>query len=316
MDHSSHLGLPYLQPSQAQKHVTINESLERLDALVQLSVISRVTDISDVTPTEGDRYLIPDGATGGWAGRQTEIAAWYAGEWIFVTPGAGWQAWVMDEAKRIVFQAGAWAGAAEEAARFGVNIAPDDIRRLSVRSAQSLFTHDGGDHRLVINKNASMDIASLVFQQNYSGRSELSLGADGAFALRTSEDGSSWQSRFSAAPGEKQVCFSGARSGLIDIPDADVATIIPPGSGGFLMLTVVDPDYPQAHHSGILVFDVGTSPGLITLTAGTGLHNAGVSSPGALVGEVSRSSLGVDSSGLHIRNRTGDARTYSYTFLG
>lgn len=30
------LGLPYLQPSQAQKHVTHNAALQRLDQLVQL----------------------------------------------------------------------------------------------------------------------------------------------------------------------------------------------------------------------------------------------------------------------------------------
>ncbi|MCZ4352271.1 DUF2793 domain-containing protein [Roseovarius aestuarii] len=39
-DNSPRLGLPYLQPSQAQKHVTHNEALQRLDALVQLSVVA------------------------------------------------------------------------------------------------------------------------------------------------------------------------------------------------------------------------------------------------------------------------------------
>jgi len=36
-DTTAILGLPYLLPSQAQKHVTHNEALRQLDALVQLS---------------------------------------------------------------------------------------------------------------------------------------------------------------------------------------------------------------------------------------------------------------------------------------
>ncbi|MBD3768943.1 MAG: DUF2793 domain-containing protein [Rhodobacterales bacterium] len=68
MDFSAHLGLPYLQPSQAQKHVTVNEALERIDALVQLSVISCPTDVAGLSPTEGDRYIVPASATAAWSG--------------------------------------------------------------------------------------------------------------------------------------------------------------------------------------------------------------------------------------------------------
>jgi hypothetical protein len=40
-DTTAILGMPYLMPSQAQKHVTHNEALKALDALVQLSVMSK-----------------------------------------------------------------------------------------------------------------------------------------------------------------------------------------------------------------------------------------------------------------------------------
>ena len=43
MDSSTNLQMPYLMPSQAQKHVTVNESLRRLDGLVQASAVSRRT---------------------------------------------------------------------------------------------------------------------------------------------------------------------------------------------------------------------------------------------------------------------------------
>jgi len=34
------LSLPYIMPAQAQKHVTHNEALAKLDVIVQLSVLS------------------------------------------------------------------------------------------------------------------------------------------------------------------------------------------------------------------------------------------------------------------------------------
>ena len=41
MESTTNLALPYIMPSQAQKHVTHNEALQILDALVQLSLKSR-----------------------------------------------------------------------------------------------------------------------------------------------------------------------------------------------------------------------------------------------------------------------------------
>ena len=40
MSETTQLGLPLLQPAQAQKHVTVNEALVRLDGLTQLVLAS------------------------------------------------------------------------------------------------------------------------------------------------------------------------------------------------------------------------------------------------------------------------------------
>ena len=42
MDHTARLSLPFIMPSQAQKHITHNEAIQVLDALVQPVVESRV----------------------------------------------------------------------------------------------------------------------------------------------------------------------------------------------------------------------------------------------------------------------------------
>jgi hypothetical protein len=59
MDETPSLALPYLAAGQAQKHVTLNESLRRLDALVQLSVMSRQRAGPLDILKEGERFLRP-----------------------------------------------------------------------------------------------------------------------------------------------------------------------------------------------------------------------------------------------------------------
>jgi hypothetical protein len=53
-DQTPTLKMPYIMPSQAQKHVTHNQSLEILDAVVQLSVLSKAAAAPPGDPDEGD----------------------------------------------------------------------------------------------------------------------------------------------------------------------------------------------------------------------------------------------------------------------
>ena len=53
MTTTANLALPLLEAGQAQKHVTVNEALARLDALVQLSVVSATTAAEPGAPAEG-----------------------------------------------------------------------------------------------------------------------------------------------------------------------------------------------------------------------------------------------------------------------
>ena len=73
-DTSTHLGLPYLLAAQAQKHVTHNEALRLLDAMVQLSVLDRTRTTPPASPADGDRHLVASGATALWAGWDLNIA--------------------------------------------------------------------------------------------------------------------------------------------------------------------------------------------------------------------------------------------------
>ncbi|EHQ92085.1 DUF2793 domain-containing protein [Desulfosporosinus youngiae] len=60
------------------------------------------------SPATGDRYIIPSGATGAWAGKQNQIAEWISGAWVFYTPQTGWTCYVDDEQKVYSWNGTAW----------------------------------------------------------------------------------------------------------------------------------------------------------------------------------------------------------------
>ncbi len=105
------LGLPYVVAAQAQKHIPINESLARLDGLVQLAVESRVVAAQPVSPLGGGVWILPAGATGAaWAGQAAgTLMRFEAGAWEAVPLGEGVLAWVKDENQMVAFDGAAWA---------------------------------------------------------------------------------------------------------------------------------------------------------------------------------------------------------------
>lgn len=114
-DQSSNLLLPYLAAGQAQKHVTVNESLLRLDALVQLAVVSAATSAEPGSPTDGQVYILPAGKTGTHWGAMTNWAlAYYRdGVWEEVSPREGWLAYVKDTDRIYYYTGSAWADLGE-----------------------------------------------------------------------------------------------------------------------------------------------------------------------------------------------------------
>lgn len=198
MDSTENLDLPYLMPSQAQKHVTHNDALRALDALVQLAVASRSVAAPPSSPQPGERYIVASGASGAWAGRTGSVAAWQDGAWMFYAPQSGWLAYVGDDNTLVRFDGAEWADYAgsitelHNLALLGINAAADAGNRLALSSAASLFSHEGAGHRLKVNKAAAADTASVLFQTDYSGRAEFGLAGDDDFHVKVSADGAAF----------------------------------------------------------------------------------------------------------------------------
>lgn len=194
-DQTPLLGLPYILPSQAQKHVTHNEGLNRLDAIVQLAVLQRTLNTPPITPAEGDRYIVAPGGTSEWQGQDGNIATRRDGSWLFVAPKAGWQARVLADASSVIFNGSGWEVPPLELNDLpgvGINTTIDATNRLAVAAEATLLTHDGAGHQLKINKAITADTASLLFQTSWSGRAEMGTMGKDAFGIKVSANGSGW----------------------------------------------------------------------------------------------------------------------------
>jgi hypothetical protein len=203
MDQTPNLALPYIASAQAQKHVTHNEAIRALDALVQLAVIDRDLTTPPTTPANGDRYIVGPSPSGAWLGHANKIAAWQDGAWAFLTPREGWLAWVADEDQLYAFTGSAWAPATTPALNpvplVGINTTADTTNRLAVSSAASLFNHAGAGHQLKLNKAADTDTAALLFQTGFSGRAEIGTAGDDTLRFKVSADGNAWKSPIAVA---------------------------------------------------------------------------------------------------------------------
>ena len=113
------LSLPWLIAAQAQKHVTLNESLALLDALVACRVLSRTTAAQPADPAEGDLYLLPADPLGeAWSAyAEGDLLLFDFGAWRRLPPPDGLVVLIADEARLVVRHDGAWADLGEGSAR-------------------------------------------------------------------------------------------------------------------------------------------------------------------------------------------------------
>lgn len=325
MDTTANLRLPYIAPSQAQKHVPYNEAMRMLDAIAQTGVLDRDLTSPPPTPADGDRYIVAVGAGGDWTGHDHALAAWQDGDWAFYDPQPGWLIWIADENTLIVWDGAAWVQASAGGAGgvtptslgdgshglVGVNGAvADTTNRLSVRTPSVLFdavdaAESGtGDCRVVVNKEAAGDTASQLFQTGFSGRAEFGLTGDDDFHLKVSANGSSWSEAIiidkdtgfigvGGAPATPFHCHAGASNVAFRLEGTDPTVV-------FQMLD----DTTTATGNGPIAF-LRTGDNLQFYTAGSarltingsGNVGVGISSPG--------SRLHVYGGGVQVGNPTG-----------
>ena len=168
MDFTDNLELPYIMPSQAQKHVTHNEAIGILDALVQLAVVTRGLALPPASPANGSCFIVGSGASEAWSGQDNSIAHRLDGAWSFYPPRQGHLCHVADEDQFVYWDGSDWArlGAIEDLQNLGllgVGTTADAANPFAAKLNSALWTArqvgEGGDGdlRLALNKESTGD---------------------------------------------------------------------------------------------------------------------------------------------------------------
>ena len=233
MSDTTRLALPRLDAAQAQKHVTHNEALGLLDALVHLSVSARNVAAPPTAPVEGARCIVGATPTGAFAGQAGKVAAFDDGAWRFLTPKKGWCAFVESENRLVVFDGASWSllavdiAEAQNLRRLGVGATADAntplLARLNAAAFTALRVADGGsgDLRVTLDKQQASSIVSHLYQSNWSGRAETGLIGDDFYRIKVSADGASWKEALNVDSVTGRVVFP---NGATDLTAAAVAT--------------------------------------------------------------------------------------------
>ena len=102
--------LPYLAVGQAQKEITHNQALVRIDALLQPLVEAELSapPASLAESQAGKCWLVGAGASGEWANQQGQIAYWDGGGWQFIAPMDCMRLFNKEIGSEMVFKSDAW----------------------------------------------------------------------------------------------------------------------------------------------------------------------------------------------------------------
>jgi Protein of unknown function (DUF2793)/Chaperone of endosialidase len=251
-DFTNALRLPYLFSSQADKHVTINQSLEMLDNILMANVSESDQNAPPTAPSEHFKVLIGGQPTGLFVGHINELAVFLDGDWHFALPRSGWIVFLSSAQKYLVFDGTSWVdfgtklGTVHDLQMLGIGTVADAANPFSAKLNAALWTarspQEGGngDLRVVINKTSTAQVGSLLFQSNYSGRGEFGLVGTDNFTLRVSSDGASWTTAFNVSANGRMELGQGIQ-GSLNLPVAVQAGQAHLSRGGTRLLTLFTP---------------------------------------------------------------------------
>jgi hypothetical protein len=104
-DTTARFSLPNIFQAQAQKEFYINEAHAIIDVLLHTSV-EAIQATPPASPSEGDCWIVAEGGTGAWVGKDGTIAARQSGAWTFITPKEGLSAFNKATGQMLRYNAG------------------------------------------------------------------------------------------------------------------------------------------------------------------------------------------------------------------
>jgi len=102
-----------------------------------VAVVSRSTAAPPLSPTSGQKYIIPLGATGAWASKTNQVAHYLLTGWQYYQPVRGAYTLVLDEDTNVQYDGTEWRALSNEARR-PAYIASEAISALRVVRASAV----------------------------------------------------------------------------------------------------------------------------------------------------------------------------------
>jgi Protein of unknown function (DUF2793) len=266
MTATDRLQLPLIAAGQAQKHITHNDMLVMLDAIVQLSVLDSGLNTPPASPAPGARHIIGPTPTGLWAGRISQIAVWLDSSWTFLSPVTGWRAYMQTTGDLVVYDGIAWRSALNPVPLLGVNTSADTTNRLAVSGPSSLFTGGAGGHQIKINKAVSTDTASLVLQTAFSGKAEIGLTGDDRLRFKVQGADAIWRDALAVDQATGMVSLPATALGENLLVNGDFSINQRGFAGGALALNAYGFDRWKASTTGT---SLSLSGDILTLASGS-----------------------------------------------
>lgn len=172
MPNTTNLGLPLMAAAQSQKHLTHNDAILSLDAIVQLSVLNTNLTAPPGSPVEGQRHIIGSAATGAWAGKNLNVTYYTSGAWVFLVPRRGWIAY--DEANNtlLIWTGSAWTNFATAASLASTaNIAQTFLGQSTFSNANLTFGSSTAAGTINVGTGATISGATKTIQVGTAGAS-------------------------------------------------------------------------------------------------------------------------------------------------
>jgi hypothetical protein len=108
MSNTPQLGLPLLDAAQAQKHVTVNDALVRIDAHSQLRFSGIDVNTPASAPVDGETYALGSVPVNAWAGYAGQVAVFSNGGWVFAQPAQGWVGFDLNTDRSVRYLDNVW----------------------------------------------------------------------------------------------------------------------------------------------------------------------------------------------------------------
>jgi len=244
MTDTPNLGITYLEAAQSQKHVSVNDGFRALDAVVQAYAEDKDLATPPGSPTNGDTYIVGASPTGLWAGQAGKLASWQETAWYFHTPREGWLVYVRDEGLMYLYDGAAWGTytspvnatslAQGDVLLLGINGATaDTTNRLSINTPGVLFNRETDDIDVVLNKNASGDVATLTYKTGFSTRVIAGLNGIDDYVISVSPDGSTFYQAMHVDADNGHVGFGGATADANNVLSVQGSSALFSSSGSF-----------------------------------------------------------------------------------